>query len=371
MLLLLAPAMATADGPAPDAVTVFTREADDDYAAIRIPAIVQSKSGTLLAFAEGRPVDNDHGENDIILRRSEDDGKTWGAMEVVAASGRDSLNDPCALALHDPDRILLVYHRYPEGYHGRVMAHTKLLKTGYGGPANAQSFLITSEDDGRTWSEPREITRELRRPDVIAAGGPGNFIQMAGGPHRSRLVMALYENMPVGDGDRLHQLRAAYSDDLGATWQLGERMSYENITGWGTEAQLAECANGTLLLSARLMDGGSERLLTESTNGGQTWAPARLEPALETPPCMSSIVSRLAADGSAVLFHSVPNSKDARANGQLYRSADCGATWSPAGAIYPGDFAYSALVVLADGRLGCLYERDHYKTISYVVLDAE
>lgn len=368
VFILTIPSMAWAAEP--EAVTVFTREADDAYAAIRIPAIVQSKDGTLLAFAEGRVLDSDHGENDILLRRSADGGKTWGDVQVVAESGRDSLNDPCALALHGPDRVLLVYHRYPQGYHGRVMAHTKLLELGYDGAANAQSFLISSDDSGQTWSAPREITRELRQPDVIAAGSPGNFIQIGAGPHRGRLVLPLYENMPVGDGDRLHKIRAAYSDDLGATWQLGDRVSYENITGWGTEAQIAECADGTLLLSARLMDGGAERVLTTSADGGESWRPARLEAALQTPPCMSSIVSRV-ENGGTVLFHSLPNTADERANGQLFRSTDCGATWTRDRAIYPGEFAYSALVVLADGRLGCLYERDHYKTISYVVLDAE
>lgn len=351
---------------------VFTRESDDAYAAIRIPAIVQSKSGVLLAFAEGRPLDNDHGENDILLRRSTDGGKTWDATRVIAESGRDSLNDPCAIALRDPDRILLVYHRYPQGYHGRVMAHTKLLELGYGGPANAQSFLITSEDDGQTWSAPRELTRELRAPDAIAVGSPGNFIQIAHGPNQGRLVLPLYENLPVGDGDRMHYLRAAISDDLGATWRLGERVSYAEITGWGTEAQIAEKEGGVLVMSARLMDGAvPARILCESRDGGESWTPARLDPTLETPPCMSSIVSRFDADGNAVLFHSLPNTAEERANGQLFRSADGGATWARDSAIYPGDFAYSALVVLNDGRIGCLYERDHYKTISYAVLDTE
>ncbi|MBX3180972.1 MAG: exo-alpha-sialidase [Candidatus Hydrogenedentes bacterium] len=372
ILLLLALGVATADDPYPDAVTVFTREADDAYAAIRIPAIVQSKTGALLAFAEGRPLDNDHGENDILLRRSTDGGKTWDATRVIAESGRDSLNDPCAIALHDPDRILLVYHRYPQGYHGRVMAHTKLLELGYGGPANAQSFLITSEDDGLTWSAPRELTRELRAPDAIAVGSPGNFIQIAHGPNQGRLVLPLYENLPVGEGDRMHYLRAAISDDLGDTWRLGERVSYAEITGWGTEAQIAETEGGVLVMSARLMDGAvPARILCESRDGGESWTPARLDPTLETPPCMSSIVSRFDADGKAVLFHSLPKTAEERANGQLYRSTDGGATWTHDSAIYSGDFAYSALVVLNDGRIGCLYERDHYKTISYAVLDAE
>ncbi len=371
-LLIVAPSIALAAPPVPDAVTVFTRESADAYEAIRIPAIVQSKGGTLLAFAEGRVLDSDHGENDIILRRSNDDGTTWSDTQIVAASGKDSLNDPCALALHDPDRVLLVYHRYPQGYHGRAMEHAKRVEPGYDGPANSQSFITTSDDAGETWSAPREITRELRQPDVIAVGSPGNFVQLQQGPNAGRIVLPLYENMPLGEGDKLHNLRAAYSDDLGVTWQLGERISYESITGWGTEAQIAECAEGGLLLSARLQDGGAERILSESRDAGQTWSPARLESALQTPPCMSSIVSRVESGGAgATLFHTLPNTTDERKNGTLFRSTDCGKTWKHDQVIYPGGFAYSALVVLNDSRLGCLYERDDYKTISYIVLNVE
>jgi len=365
---IVAPIPVPAAPPTPDAVTVFTRESADAYEAIRIPAIVQSKGGTLLAFAEGRVLDSDHGENDILLRRSNDDGATWSDTQVVAESGKDSLNDPCALALRDPDRIFLVYHRYPQGYHGRAMEHTKRAEPGYDGPANGQSFLTISDDAGATWSVPRDITRELREPDVIAVGSPGNFIQIQQGPRAGRIVLPLYENMPLGEGDKLHNLRSAFSDDLGETWTLGARISYENITGWGTEAQIAECAEGGLLMSARLQDGGAERILSESHDGGQTWSPAHLESALQTPPCMSSIVSRVNSGGEgATLFHTLPNTTDERKNGTLFRSTDCGKTWKHDQVIYPGGFAYSALVILNDGRLGCLYERDDYKTISYTV----
>lgn len=356
----------------PDATLVFTREAEDAYEAIRIPAIAQSGSGTLLALAEGRPVDHDHGKNDIILRRSTDGGATWGSLQVIAESGDDSLNDPCVLALSDPDRILVVYHRYPEGYHGRESGHTKLAERGYDGAANAQSFIIYSDDDGKTWSAPRDVTKLLRRPDAVAVGSPGNFIQLQQGPHAGRLVLPLYENIPLGGGDRMHEITVAYSDDRGETWKVGQRVSYENITGWCTEAQVAERADGVLVLSARNQDGKKARVLTTSADGGATWSPARYADDLRTPPCMGSLVSQVdPSRGKSVLWHTVPNTEAKRENGQLFRSDDGGATWTQDQTVYPGGFAYSALVVLQDGRLGCLYERDSYKTISYAVLDVK
>lgn len=369
LVVLLALPMGLMAAEAPESTLVFTREAEDDYAAIRIPAIVESKGGVLLAFAEGRPVDHDHGENDIILRRSEDGGGSWGDLIVVAESGTDSLNDPCALALPDSGRVILIYQRYPQGFHGRVSKHTKLVEPGYDGPTNAQSFLVQSDDDGKTWSTPRDITRQLRRPDAIAVGSPGNFIHVNGGAHPGRLVLPLYENIPVGGDERIHKLAAAYSDDLGETWHLGSRVSYENIEGWGTEAQIAERHDGTLLMSARNQDGGVGRIFSESSDGGATWSNARFDTTLLTPPCMGSLVSVAGTHGEGVLFHTLPFTRQTRENGQLFRSVDGGATWEFHQLIYPGGFAYSALVVLADGRLGCLYERNDYKSINYAVLD--
>ena len=374
LVLMVAMALPTAARAEdhPDAVTVFTREADDAYAAIRIPAIVQSKSGALLAFAEGRPVDHDHGKNDIVLRRSTDGGKTWGAVQVIAESGDDSLNDPCVIALSDPNRILAVYQRFPQGYHGRESGHTKLADLGYDGATNTQSFMVHSDDDGKTWSTPRDVTKILRRPDAVAVGSPGNFIQLEQGAHKGRLVLPLYENIPLGGGDRMHEIAVAFSDDFGETWQLGQRVSYENITGWCTEAQVAERADGVLVLSARNQDGKKARVLTHSADGGATWAPARYAEDLLTPPCMGSLVSQVDPSGEkSVLWHTIPNTEAKRENGQLFRSDDGGETWTRDQTVYPGGFAYSALVVLQDGRLGCLYERDGYKAIGYAVLEVK
>ena len=183
--------------------------------------------------------------------------------------------------------------------------------------------------------------------------------------------MPLYENIPIGGDERIHKLSAAYSDDDGETWQLGSRVSYDDIEGWGTEAQIAERHDSTLLMSARNQDGGVGRIFSTSDDGGASWSTARFDTTLKTPPCMSSLVAVDEGPGKTVLFHTVPNTEDARESGQLYRSVDGGATWIHDQPIYPGEFAYSALVVLKDGQLGCLYEADHYKSIRYVVLDVK
>jgi sialidase-1 len=362
----------------PMLVDVYTRGVDG-YPNYRIPAILLTNRGTLLAFAEARQ-GGDHSENDIVVRRSTDGGKTWAKMHVIAEMGGDSLNDPCAVVAGETGRILLVYERYPQGYHTRKMKHTEMAELGYGGPRNTQTFLTHSDDDGVTWSEPRDVTRAFRRPDAISVGSPGIGIQLTRGPHRGRVLIPLYEVTGEDTDDRARSCHncAAYSDDGGETWQLGERVPHGDLESWANEAQIAELPDGGVLMNARSQGGESVRKSAISRDGGKTWSTMRVDPGLQITPCMGSIVRHswpkdgapadvAPADGRSRLVLSVPNSPDKRVNGCAFVSTDEGKTWNEQHVIYPGGFAYSCLVVMPDGRIGCLFERDGYHHISFTV----
>ena len=155
-------------------VDVFARSGDGF--GYRIPSLVSSPSGMLMAFCERRVGLNDHAQNDIVLRRSEDGGRSWGSIQVLADDGADSLNDPCAVVLAT-GRVLLRYTRYPEGVHQRKSRHTVMAQPGYGGAENVRVYLLHSDDDGQTWSEPREVTRAMRRESSISVGSPGTAIR--------------------------------------------------------------------------------------------------------------------------------------------------------------------------------------------------
>lgn len=151
--------------PALEIVTmsdVFSR-AQDGYPEVRIPAVVATlKRGAVLAFAEGRQ-GGDHSENDIVLKRSLDGGITWQPLQVVAEMGGDSLNDPCAVVLPESGQVLLMYQRYPKGYHTQKMGNIEAAELGFGGPRNTQSFLIRSADDGTVVMDARQTSGNCRK----------------------------------------------------------------------------------------------------------------------------------------------------------------------------------------------------------------
>lgn len=356
--------------PGLELVDVY-RAGKDGYPNVRIPALAVSVKGTLLAFAEGRQ-GGDHSENDIILKRSMDNGKTWGAVQVVAEKGGDSLNDPCAVVLRESGRIFLMFQRYPQGYHSRKMNHTERAELGYGGPRNTQTFLTRSDDDGVTWSELEDITRSVRMDDAIAVGSPGIGIELAHGDHRGRILMPLYETLPLGKDDRYWRNCAAISDDGGTTWRVGERVPHEGLDGYANECQLVELPDGAILLNARNQDGALWRKSAVSTDGGETWQPMREDPDVVSPPCMGSIVAYGRGQGRLpLLFLSAPHSEDSRENGTIFVSSDGGETWPHTYCVYPGSFAYSCLAVLPDGKIGCLFERDRYMRTTFVAVPVD
>jgi len=347
---------------------VFSR-GEDGYPQVRIPAVVVTPKGTVLAFAEARQA-GDHSENDIVLKRSLDGGATWQPLQIIAEMGGDSLNDPCAVVLNETGRVLLMYQRYPKGYHTRKMAHTEAAELGYGGPRNTQTFITRSEDDGVTWSAPEDISRSIRRSDAISVGSPGVGIQLEQGPHKGRILLPLYEVMPPEDKSRKWYNCAAISDDGGVTWRLGARVPEEGLECDANECQLEELSDGTVIMDAR-QSSGSTRKGARSRDSGETWEPMYQVPDLVAPPCMGSILRIADPGGGDLLVVSLPNTLKKRENGTLFVSKDGGKTWPEKSVLYPGGFAYSCLTQLPEGRVGCLFERDGYAHITFAVFNVE
>ncbi len=359
MILLLA--MCTSPPEESPSVTVFeyTESATDTFG-YRIPSMVTTDEGTLLAFAEKRVGLHDHAQNDIVLRRSFDHGLSWNAEQMIAEDGKNSLNDPCAVIL-ESGRILLMYQRFPYGYHARNSGWIKRADTGYETPRTTKSFLVHSDDDGETWSEPREITRMVREENIVSVGSPGRAIQLVHSEHIGRIVFPLYETVPPeGEGSRTWRNRIAYSDDGGKTLQLSDRIPHEGLLGYGNEAQVVELQDGTLLFNAR-NQGGQYRKISRSFDGGITWDNMQLDPGLPGVNCMGSIISH-----EDELVYSGPANKKQRTNGTVRISVDNGKTWAYSRELVPGGFAYSCLTSLADGKIGLLYETDRYRKINFM-----
>ncbi len=368
-LVLLGVSVDVPHEESPQFSDVFTA-GEGGYKSIRIPSVVVTKAGTVLAFAEGRAARADQAANKIILKRSRDGGRTWGALQLVAADGAGSLNNPTAVVEQATGRILLMYQSYPAGFSER----DGKIKAGYDGEDIVRNHLVRSDDDGTTWSEPRDVTRMTKRPEkvTITAVGPGIGIQLTRGARAGRLVMPFNEG-PFG----VWNVAAAYSDDRGETWRLGAPAPGAMVDdGKGgsislvNEVQMAESDDGSILLNSRKWGGGAFRKTAVSQDGGATWSAIAEDAILNDPGCMASLFrySFQTATEQGRLLYSGPDSAK-RSNGAVRISYDEGRTWPVKRVLCPGSFAYSVLTRLSDGSVGCLYETDDTDRIVFARFD--
>ncbi|MHA1793929.1 MAG: sialidase family protein [Promethearchaeota archaeon] len=342
---------------------------DGIYPVYRIPALITTKKGTLLAFSEGRQKIADQARNDIVMRRSLDGGETWSSLQVVSSMGEDALNNPMPVVVNETGRIILFFQKfpYPPYVHTLVPGHDDP-----GGKKIAipflkrlpkrvvKAYMVVSDDDGYTWSEPIDITHQVKRKRKVTSisGGPGIGIQLEHGKYSGRLVMPFNEG--YFNGLLLNwNVYAVYSDDQGKTWQMGDIAPIpKNVKGFPNEVQMVELSDGSLLLNARVEGGSKMRMVSRSEDGGETWSPLSLAPTLVDPHCQGSIIrypGSLNGRESRILF-SNPASRMFRTNGTVRLSEDDGRTWPISRVLCSHYFSYSCLTTLQDGSIGCLFE---------------
>lgn len=330
--------------PAPP-VTVY-RSGESGYHTYRIPALITSARGTLLAFAEGRKAgQGDAGDIDLLLRRSTDGGRTWLPVQTVWDDGPHTCGNPCPVL----DRstgilwLLLTWNRGDDPEPKIIAGDSRDTR---------RVFVCRSTDDGVTWSVPREITTDVKRTNwTWYATGPGAGIQMENGPHRGRLVIPCDH---IEAGTRHYYSHVIFSDDHGQTWRLGGSTPQHQVN----ECEAAEIAGGRLLLNMRNYD-PNQRLRQQavSDDGGLTWTGQRHVPELPDPICQASL-RRLSwpKDGrpGVLLFANPAGGKRERLT--LRASFDDGQTWPVSRVLDPRPSAYSCLAILPDGLIGILYE---------------
>jgi len=340
-VLLAALSLQLAQAAAPPVQTELFRAGEGGYQSYRIPALIRTAKGTLLAFCEGRRNSrSDTGDIDILLRRSLDDGKTWQPVQLVADMGADTIGNPAPLVDRKTGTILLLLTSNPG-------PATEAQISSANATVNRTVWISRSADDGATWSAPTDITTQVKRPDwTWYATGPGNGIQLRSG----RLVIACDHNLRDDNSRHSHLI---YSDDGGATWQIGAIA--EDKTN---ESAIAELRNGDLLLDMRSYHGKNRRAEQISTDHGLTLKPLSLIDALIEPVCQASLISAAAPghhpDGT-LLFSNPASTK--RANLTVRWSRDDGRTWAASRSIHEGPAAYSSLAMLSGQTVGLLYER--------------
>lgn len=341
----------------------------DGYALYRIPGIVVTTEGTVLAYCEARRTGkSDWDTIDIMLRRSTDGGRTWSERVKIADVPGPKTKNPVALAqkLADPDDVT---YNNPVAFVDRNGAVHMLFCLEY-----SRCFYLRSDDDGRSWSKPVEITEAFQafKSDYdwrVLATGPGHGIQLRSG----RLLVPVW--LSTGTGGHAHRpsvTATIYSDDHGRTWHRGE-IAVPDTDEWifPNETVAVELADGRVMLNVRSESKRHRRLVTVSPDGATDWSTPQFDDALLEPICMASILrysARPQDDKNRILFANPHNLERAdgkqvagksrdRRNLSIKLSYDEGQTWPVNKVLEPGRSAYSDLALLPDGTMLCYYER--------------
>jgi sialidase-1 len=337
--------------------------AKDGYAYYRIPGIIVTPKGSLLAYCEARKSERgDWGTIDIMLRRSTDGGRTWSPAQKIADVEGPKQKNPVALAQKLADSADVTYNNpvaIPDKKTGAVHFVFNL--------EYMRAFYMRSDDDGQSWSKPVEITSAFDkfRPEYdwkVLATGPGHGIQLRNG----RLVIPIW--LSTGTGGHAHRPSVSsvvYSDDHGKTWKRGD-IAVPNTPDWvfPSETAAVELASGGVLLNVRSESKIHRRLQVRSKDGATKWSKPEFQTQLVEPICMGSMVRV----GKKILFSNPDNlerrdgkvedgkSRDRR-NVTVQISNDDGRTFAVKKVVEPDWSGYSDLAAGGDGTVYLLFER--------------
>ena len=317
------------------------REKSEGYSCFRIPAIIKTKNGTLLAFAEARKNNcKDEGDIDLVMKRSTDGGKTWGPMEMIWDDAGNTCGNPSPVVDQNTGTIhLLMTWNLGEDNIGEINTGTS--------KDTRRVYLTRSTDDGKTWLAPTEITSSVKRPEWgWYATGPVHGIQLSKGNHAGRLVIPC-DYIEVGP-NRKGYSHVIYSDDAGATWQIGGISPESGVN----ESTVAELSDGKLMLNMR--SNNSIRKVATSDDGGLSFSNMHSDNALIEPICQGSLLSD-SIGGVHTLFFSNPASPT-RHNMTIKMSTNNGSTWNKKFTVHSGPSAYSDMVMVDHEKIGIFYE---------------
>lgn len=362
-MIFLLPTLVVANEPRLEFSEVFP-PGMNGIARYRIPGIIVTSKGTVLAYCEARKHNSsDWGEIEIHLRRSTDGGRTWLPSQHIAHKAEriegnprkvnggeyeQTVNNPVAIM---DERTGTIEFLYCVNY--------------------ARCFSMRSADDGLTWSKPVEISASFepfrgKYDWKVIATGPGHGLQMKSG----RLVVPVWLAYGAIGEHKPSASSTIFSDDHGQSWQAGEiAFPDEGEFGDPNETMITELSDGRIMLVARNVSKANRKLIAYSPDGATGWSRPFFHEQLWEPICMASIVSHPSQPGT--LIFSNPHSLDLDKNGKekpagrgkrrnlsIKLSRDDGSTWSVNKTLDAGPSAYSDLAVLSDGMVLCLYEAD-------------
>lgn len=330
---------------------------DDGVHSFRIPGLVTTTQGTLLAVYDVRRENSSdlQGDIDVGMSRSTDGGQSWEPMKIIMdmeewgdkPNRENGIGDPAVLV--DPNtHTIWVMALWAHGKPGKMLWNSS--EAGMDPSETGQLMLAKSEDDGLSWSEPLNITSQVKDPSwKLMFNGPGKGIAMRDGT----LVFA----GQYKDEHDIPHSTLIYSQDQGKTWKIGTGAKSNT-----TEAQVVELNNGHLMLNMR-DNRGDFRSVATTSDLGQTWTEhPSSRSALIEPVCMGSLITypeNRIEDDAPLLFFSNPAATDGRYNITIKSSKDQGMTWPNAHQVLLDSqqgWGYTCLTVIDKDHLGILYE---------------
>jgi sialidase-1 len=334
---------------------VLYKQGDDGYSCYRIPALLSTKQGNLLAFAEARKDDcKDAGNIDLVLKRSADGGKTWSAMQIIWDDSTNTCGNPVPIQDVTTGRIILI------ACWNAGKEKEDSIRKGGASPGR-RVFELHSDDEGKTWSGAREITKDVKLDGWSwYATGPCHGVQLSKG----RLVVPVNHVEKASGNNYAHII---YSDDHGASWHIGANAPYEKAN----ETTVAELPGGGLMLNSRSSIRQIKyRHIAVSKDGGNSWEDKGTDSTLIEPICQGALlqIPALSQTPSCLLFCN-PASQQYRANLTLRASFDNGQTWPVTHVLYPGHAAYSDIALWNKDTICALYEAGPTKPNESIIFD--
>lgn len=333
------------------------KSGEEGYSCFRIPAMVTTIKGTVLAFAEARRNNcGDAGNIDLVVKRSHDGGKTWSDLQKVWDDSANTCGNPSPVVDRKTGNIILLSTWNLGSDHEKDIINQTSKDT-------RRVFVLSSSDDGNTWTTPREITREVKKDNwTWYATGPGSGIQIKKGKYKGRLVVACDH---IESGSKKYFSHAIYSDDGGKVWILGGTTPQDKVN----ESTVAELPKGNLMLNMRNYGDVRYRQVSISKDGGEKWSDTRADTTLIEPVCQGSLIQYDYPGKKKFMVFSNPASTTSRTNMTVRLSYDNGKTWPLSKVLYSGPSAYSNVAVLPDGNIACLFEAGYTKAYEGIVFE--
>ncbi|WP_347838220.1 sialidase family protein [uncultured Draconibacterium sp.] len=321
---------------------LFRADPHEGVSCYRIPALATATNGDVIAAIDERvPSCGDlkwSKDINIVIRRSTDNGNTWLATErVVDYPFGQSASDPSLLVDKTTGEIFLFFN-YMDLAHEKDVYYLKVTR---------------STDNGKTWSEPEDITSQITKP-----GWHTDFKFITSGrgfQTRSGKLLHTVVNLQKG-------LFIFESNNHGKSWQL-----IETPLKPADESKIVELSDGSWMVNSRVNKAGM-RFIHRSGDEGKTWI-STADSSLIDPGCNASLIrynSEVDGDSTEILLFAHANHKTERKNLTVRISYDEGVSWSEGKTIYEGSAAYSSMTVLANGDIGLIFEKDDYSDNVFV-----